>query len=155
MTRYQTIPVSLNVTDNNRALVVGGGKIALQKIEWLKKFNMQVRVVAMTVIPPVDELAQRGEIRLSLKPYDGLEDGIAMVIAATGDETVNRRVYRDAVSKGIPVNVVDVPELCTFFVPSVVSRGRLQMTIASSGDAPALCRRLRRELAVQIRAAPS
>ncbi|MBN2528442.1 MAG: uroporphyrinogen-III C-methyltransferase [Deltaproteobacteria bacterium] len=146
MTAYQTIPVSLNVTHNNRALVVGGGHIALQKIEWLLKFNMAVNVVATDVREEIDALAKAGTIRLQRKPYDGLDEGLALVIAATNDESVNRAVFRDARAKSIPVNVVDVPEMCTFFVSSVISRGRLQMTIASNGDAPALCRRLRKEV---------
>ena len=146
MAAWQTIPISLNVTDNNRALLIGGGKIAFQKIEWLQKFNMQISVVAIDIIAPIEKLAADGDIRLERKPYDGLDDTFAMVIAATNDEAVNRQVYADAVALGIPVNVVDVPELCTFFVSSVVSRGRLQMTVASNGDAPALCKRLRREM---------
>ena len=143
---WQTIPVSLNVTRNNRALVIGGGKIALQKIEWLKKFGMHVNVVAMDVIGPIATLATAGEIQLKQQLYQGMDARYALVIAATNDPLVNRKVSEDAIAAGIPVNVVDVPELCTFFVSSVISRGRLQMTIASNGDAPALCKRLRREM---------
>ena len=146
MNRYRTIPISLNVTQNNRAMVVGGGNIALQKIEWLQKFNMNVDVVATEVLDEIREMGSRGAIRVISEPFSGLEDGYALVIAATDDEAVNRQVYADATAKSIPVNVVDVPELCTFFVPSVISRGRLQMTVSSNGDAPALCKRLRKEL---------
>jgi uroporphyrin-III C-methyltransferase / precorrin-2 dehydrogenase / sirohydrochlorin ferrochelatase len=105
-----------------------------------------VDVVATEVLDDIREMGSRGVIRVISEPYRGLGDSYALVIAATDDETVNRQVYADATAKSIPVNVVDVPELCTFFVPSVISRGRLQMTVSSNGDAPALCKRLRKEL---------
>jgi precorrin-2 dehydrogenase/sirohydrochlorin ferrochelatase len=67
----------------------------------------------------------------------------ALVIAAAGSREINQSIYREAVQKGIPVNVVDDPELCTFFFPAVVCRNDLVIGITTSGSYPALSRYMR------------
>ncbi|HDH02543.1 MAG TPA: bifunctional precorrin-2 dehydrogenase/sirohydrochlorin ferrochelatase, partial [Nitrospirae bacterium] len=70
--------------------------------------------------------------------------GAFIVIASTSDMDVNRKVSGDA--GNIPVNVVDVPALCTFIVPSVIKRGKLTIAVSTSGASPALSRSIREEL---------
>jgi len=69
-----------------------------------------------------------------------------LVIGATDDEALNRRVHRDAEKRGILCNIADRPEICNFILPSVVRRGDLTISISTSGRSPALAKKLRKEL---------
>jgi precorrin-2 dehydrogenase/sirohydrochlorin ferrochelatase len=69
-----------------------------------------------------------------------------LVIAATADRGVNETVSRDAQAAGRLVNVVDVPELCTFFVPAVLRRGTLYIAVSTEGAFPALAKKIKADL---------
>jgi precorrin-2 dehydrogenase/sirohydrochlorin ferrochelatase len=71
--------------------------------------------------------------------------GATLVIGATNDNAVNKRVFQDALKAGIPVNVVDDPAHCTFIVPSVFTKGPFQIAVSTGGAAPALAAKLRRQ----------
>ena len=73
-------------------------------------------------------------------------DGAALAIAATDDQAVNAAVARAAGERGIPVNVVDQPGLCSFYLPAVVRRGGLVIGVSTSGASPSLARRIRERL---------
>ena len=72
------------------------------------------------------------------------------MIASSDDEEVNRAVYEEATRRNIPCNVVDVPELCGFFVPAMFSRGDLKIAFSSNGQSPALMGGLRRMFEKEI-----
>ncbi len=132
-------------------LVVGGGTIALRKVQGLLSFDAQVRAVSPQAVPELTALAAHGEIEWKEKSYErGDLEGMLLVISATDDMETNRRVAEDARAAGIPVNVVDQPELCTFTVPSIVQRGDLVIAIQTGGRSPALARRLREELELRF-----
>src|SRR5258708_36727592 len=76
--------------------------------------------------------------------------GCVLVYAATDDPKLHRELAAEARSLGVPINVVDVPELCTFIAPAVVKRGALQIAISTGGAAPAFAARLRRNLEDQF-----
>ena len=137
-------PVMLDVTDR-RCLVVGGGGVALRKVQGLVEEGAAVTVVAPEVVAPLDEMAAKGEIELFKRGYrDGEAVGFALVFAATDDRTVNERVFGDADDAGIWVNVADVPDICSFHLPARVRRGPLQLAFGSQGEAPFAVARLRR-----------
>jgi uroporphyrin-III C-methyltransferase/precorrin-2 dehydrogenase/sirohydrochlorin ferrochelatase len=137
-------PVMLAV-HKQRCLLVGGGGVALRKLDGLLAHGARVTVVAPEPIPAVEHLAETGRIVLERRPYaDGEAADHSLVIAATDDREVNRRVYADAERAGVWVNVVDDPPLCTFHLPARVQRGTLQLAIASEGVAPFAVRRLRK-----------
>jgi uroporphyrin-III C-methyltransferase/precorrin-2 dehydrogenase/sirohydrochlorin ferrochelatase len=128
-------------------LVVGGGEVALRKIEGLLAEGARATVVAPRVVPEIEELERRGAVVLHRRPHrDGDGAGFALVLAATDDRAVNARVSEEARAAGIWVNVADDPELCTFHLPARIQRGALQLTIASDGGAPFVVRRLRQVL---------
>lgn len=132
-------PIFLRI-EKKVCVVIGAGEVALRKIESLRRAGAIVKVIAPEGDVP-------GEIEHIRRPYaSGDLEGASLVIAATDDEKTNREVFEDARSRNIPVNVVDKPPLCTFFVPSVVERGDLRIAISTGGKCPALAKKLRKHL---------
>jgi uroporphyrin-III C-methyltransferase/precorrin-2 dehydrogenase/sirohydrochlorin ferrochelatase len=128
-------------------LVVGGGEVALRKIEGLLAEGARVTVTAPEAVPAVEDLAAGGAIELRRRRHHaGDVAGFTLVFAATDDREANARVFEEARDAGIWVNVADDPEHCTFHLPARVQRGALQLAVASDGGAPFVVRRLRQML---------
>ncbi len=143
-------PVFLQLNDRP-CLVVGGGEVAERKARLLRKAGARVRVVAPSLGPGLAALRQAGEIEHregGFRPGD--LDGVALVIAATDDAAVNREVSRLARQRGLPVNVVDAPDLCSFIVPSIIDRSPVVVAVSSGGASPVLARLLRARLETLI-----
>jgi uroporphyrin-III C-methyltransferase/precorrin-2 dehydrogenase/sirohydrochlorin ferrochelatase len=124
-------------------LVVGGGAVALQKARALRKAGADVTAVSPAFSPAFQRLAVR---RLRRRFRAGDVAGRVLVIAATDSPEVNRAVFDAAVARRIPVNVVDVPELCSFIVPAIVRRGPVVVAISTGGQSPSLAKALRRQI---------
>ncbi len=130
-----------------RCLVVGAGRVALEKITSLLSAEADVRVLAPRIHSEIAALAADGRLEIlerSFSPDDLAES--FLVIAATGDLAVNAAVYDAAVERGILCNSVDDPPHCDFYFGSVVSRGDLQIAISTAGHSPALAQQLRKEI---------
>jgi len=126
---------------------VGGGQVASRKVATLIDYGARVRVIAPELVPELAGLADAGSIEWGPRAYvRGDLGGAYLVICATDAEEVNRAVFAEADEAGTLVNVVDVPELCTFIVPSIVRRDPLQIAISTGGASPAISKRLRRRL---------
>lgn len=129
-------------------LVVGGGRVGLEKVEGLLASGARVTVVAPQVVPELEtlpvELVRRGYLPEDL-------DGRFLVVAATSTPSVNRRVFRDAEARALLCNVVDVPELCSFILPAVHREGPIAVAISTGGASPALAQRLRDDIARVVR----
>ncbi len=139
-------PVMLNV-EGRRCLVVGGGGIALRKVEGLLSEGAQVTVVAPEPIQSLRELAEKGEIQLERRSYrKGEVAEYALGFAATDDRGVNQQVYEDGDKAGLWINVADEPDICSFHLPARLKRGAFQLVVASAGEAPFVVRRLRQLL---------
>ena len=133
-------PIVLNLS-GRRAVVVGGGEVALRKARALADAGAEVRVVAPEFTAG---FAEDGRFECLAARYEKRHlEGALVAVAATDDEAVNRCVAEDARSAGVLVNVVDRPELCDFIVPAQVRRGDLLIAISTGGAAPSLARRLR------------
>lgn len=139
-------PLFINLS-GKKALIVGGGKVAERKAGILQGFDAAVTLVSPTATPAIRAAAQAGAIRLLTRDYQSDDmDGAALVIAATGDQDVDRRVHRDARRRGIPLNVADDPGLCTFFFPAVVHRSDFVIGVTTSGSYPALSKYARQRI---------
>lgn len=128
-------------------MIIGGGNVALAKTEALAASNASVEVLAKRITPELQALLRTTGGRAIVGEYhrDAIE-GAKMVVAATENSELNQRIYEDAKSFHIPVNVVDNPELCDFIFPAVVNRGKLQIAISSSGINPTLARLIKRRI---------
>jgi uroporphyrin-III C-methyltransferase/precorrin-2 dehydrogenase/sirohydrochlorin ferrochelatase len=135
-------PLMLKVKGQS-CLIVGGGAVALQKARALRKAGAKVTAVSPAFTPAFRRLAVR-RIRRRFRAADVARR--TLVIAATDSTDVNRAVSAACRKRGIPVNVVDVPELCTFIVPSILRRGPVVVAVSTGGQSPSLAKALRRRL---------
>lgn len=126
-------------------IVVGGGEVAFRKVEVLLRFEADLIIIAPEVSSSINELENQGKINILRKEYSEQDiDGAFLIIAATSSSRVNESVFRDARKRNIPVNIVDDPEKCTFFFPSVIKRGDLTIGVSTSGTYPALSKKIRK-----------
>ncbi len=140
------VPIYL-VGTSLRCLVVGGGVVAQRKAENLRACGAAVTVVSPRATPRLSALAKQSSLRwLPQKYRSSCMNGVNLVVGATNDPAVNQRVYRDACALGIPVNIVDDPAHCTFIVPSVLTKGPIQIAVSTGGAAPLVAAKLRREI---------
>ncbi|MGH2520225.1 MAG: precorrin-2 dehydrogenase/sirohydrochlorin ferrochelatase family protein [Chloroflexota bacterium] len=133
--------------DGRRAVVVGGGHVAARKVQALRGRGAQVQVVAPELCEQLRE--QRDQAVIDVIPRGFREadlEGAFLVIAATDDRAVNGRVFAEAERRGLLCNVVDVPELCSFIVPSVISRGDLTVAVSTGGLSPSTAKLVRERL---------
>jgi len=134
------LPICIDVRGRT-CLVVGGGEVALRKVELLVGAGARVRIVAPELCAALRALARRAAITVARRPYAApdLRD-VELVIAATDRTGVNARVAAHARARGVPVNVVDDPALCTFIMPAIVDRSPVLVAVSTAGASPALAR---------------
>jgi len=139
-------PIFLKLA-GRRCLVVGAGRIAEAKIESLLTTGAQVHVVAPRGTQTVQRWARDERISWAARAFEPADlEQVSLVITATGCETVNQQIFREACARGILCNSADDPEHCNFYCSAVVRRGPLQIAISTGGNSPALAQRLRQEL---------
>lgn len=137
--------------EGKQCLVVGAGKVGEPKIAGLLDAGANIRVVSIDATPTVREWARNGRVELELRPFtnDDLH-GAFLVAAATTSRTLNERISNEAKRLGILCNIVDVPDLCDFYYPSVVRRGDLQIAVSTAGQSPSLAQKIRQQLEKQF-----
>lgn len=126
-------------------VIIGGGHVALEKMEKLLTFGAKLTVVASDICDGIKRY--NNILTLIEEDYKGdfLEDA-DYVIAATDDHLLNERIYTDAKARKLMVNAVDQPDICDFIFPSVIQRGRLVVGVSSSGAGPQVAIRLREKI---------
>jgi precorrin-2 dehydrogenase / sirohydrochlorin ferrochelatase len=147
MTYY---PIHLDVRDRP-CLVVGGGGVGTRKVSGLLGCGARVTLVSPEITDTLTELARAGRITLHRRAFQESDiDGAFLVMGATDDEDLNRRIHAAAEARGVLCNIADRPEICHFILPAVIRRGDLTVTVSTSGRSPALAKALRRELEGQF-----
>ena len=134
--------------EGRRCLVVGGGPVATEKTEKLLDHGAAVRLVSPEITPELAELVARGAVdEFHRRPYRPSDlEGCFLVIAATNLDAINRMVWQDAEALNMLCNVVDVPPLCNFIVPSIVRRGELAIAVSTGGASPVVAKHIRLQL---------
>ena len=141
-------PMFIDLKDKP-VLIVGGGAVALRKLEKLRPYGPALTVVAPEISPEI-EAAPDVTVRHRAFQREDLCPPPAMVIAATDDRETNHTVAALCREKNIPVNVADDPAACTFLFPALVQQGEFSAGISTGGASPTAAAyfkdRLRREL---------
>ncbi len=146
MNRNSYYPLYLDL-DGRSVVVIGAGQVAWRKIAALLDYGARVRVIAPEAVPAIERMAREGALTWECRTYrPGDCSDAVLVFGATGIPEVDRAVFDEARDNRQPINVVDVPPLCSFIVPSIVRRGPLQIAISTSGAAPTVAKQIRREL---------
>lgn len=139
-------PVYLDI-QNRKALVVGGGSVGSRKVKTLLDCGAVVSVVSTEVSGTLAQYARRGLVELINRAYRPSDlDGMFLVIGATDDEALNRKISNDAQRLGKLCNIADRPEACNFILPSIVNRGDLTIAVSTAGKSPAFAKHLRKSL---------
>jgi uroporphyrin-III C-methyltransferase / precorrin-2 dehydrogenase / sirohydrochlorin ferrochelatase len=143
-------PIFLKL-ENKPILVVGGGKVSEQKIKGLLDVNANVTVVSPQVTEWIDTLVSEKKITLWRREYlENDVEGFFLVFAATNNPVVHQQIFNDAASHNIPVNVVDVPDLCNFYLASIFHDGDLKIAVSTNGKSPTLGKIIRGRIAEEF-----
>jgi precorrin-2 dehydrogenase/sirohydrochlorin ferrochelatase len=143
-------PVYLDVK-GRRCLVVGGGHVGTRKVGTLLQCGAEVTVISHEVTTELSEMAEQGCIDLRLRDYRSSDlDHVFLVICATDDQPLNRKVHQDAEAAHRLCNIADQPGLCNFVLPSIINQGSLSIAISTAGKSPAFAKFLRRQLQEQF-----
>lgn len=131
-------------------LIVGGGEVGLEKLSFLLKSSPQAKVnlVGKTIKEEIQDLAKsHPSVTLYERAYFP-EDltGMQLALIATEDQETNIEIQQEAKSRGILVNVADTPELCDFYLGSIVTKGDLKIGISTNGKSPTIAKRLKETL---------
>ena len=137
-------PLFVNL-DKSPVLVVGGGEIAERKINLIIKANAKVEVLARKFSPNVENLINKNKLKKIKSNLDisTLDSNYSLIIAATDNKQINKKLFNFANKNNILINVVDQPDLCTCTFGSIVERGDLVVAISTGGNAPVFARNLR------------
>ncbi len=139
-------PVNLDIQNRN-CLVVGGGRVGVRKVGTLVQCGASVTVVSPEVLPKIIQMAKEGDILLKTRPYRSSDlVGMFLVIGATDDEALNRRIHADAEAGNLLCNIADRPKICNFILPSIIQRGDFVMAISTAGKSPAFAKHVRKNL---------
>ncbi len=139
-------PVNLDV-QNRECLVVGGGTVSERKVKTLLECAALVTVVTTDATESLQALATEKCIDLRRKAYESSDMvGKYLVIGATDNEEVNKKISEDAANRGLLCNIADRPAACSFVLPAIVRQGDLLIAISTSNKSPAVARRIRQNL---------
>ncbi len=139
---YFPMFVELN---NKLCIVIGGGRVAYRKIRALLDFEAKVIAIAPEFCESI--LTLENQIITKYKSYDTSDIKEAdLVIAATSDPDLNKRISRECMEHKIPVNVVDVKEECSFIFPAYVKKGALTVGVTSSGKSPVISQKIKKKI---------
>lgn len=145
----QYYPVMLDVR-GRRAVVVGGDRVAVEKASHLLASGALVTAISPTFCAAFRTLAQHAGTPLTLvcKEYAGtdIDGAFLVVLAATSDPALVDRVWDDTQRARALVNVVDVPDRCSYIIPSILRRGHLTIAVSTEGASPSLAKRIRQRL---------
>jgi precorrin-2 dehydrogenase/sirohydrochlorin ferrochelatase len=148
---YPLYPVALKL-EGRLAVVVGGGEIAHRKTTEILKAGARVWAIAPEWPADFESLEADPEtggrlLRVTRRFTAGDLVGAFLVVAATDDVPTQRAVARAAEAQGVLCNVVDVNDLCSFYVPATLRRGSLAIAVQTDGKFPLLAVALRDRLA--------
>lgn len=130
--------------ENQNCLVVGGGVVALRKIEKLLPFNPNITVVSPKVHKEILSIKNINIIKRKFDFNDLKEK--SFVITATDDKVLNKEIYNSCKENNIPVNTVDDKDNCSFIFPALARNNGVTVAISTSGKSPIYAKYLRKKI---------
>ncbi|MDD6531968.1 MAG: bifunctional precorrin-2 dehydrogenase/sirohydrochlorin ferrochelatase [Ruminococcus sp.] len=130
--------------ENQNCLVVGGGVVALRKIEKLLPFNPNITVVSPKIHKEILSIENINIINRKFDFNDLKEK--SFVITATDDKVLNKEIYNSCKENNIPVNTVDDKDNCSFIFPALAKNNSVTVAISTSGKSPLYAKYLRQKI---------
>ena len=146
-------PIFLKL-EEMRLLIVGGGNVAMEKLNSVLKNSPQteIEIVAPFVSEDIKKISrERSNVHFSerrIGPFD--LDLAQIIIVAVDDKSVSEWVHLQAKAKGKLINVADTPGLCDFYLGSIVNKGHLKIAISTNGKSPTMAKRLKEILSEAV-----
>ena len=139
-------PIYLNI-QGRKCVVAGAGRVARRKIRSFLDHGASVEVVSPEIDPHIRQWANENLLRIWEEPYSRrrLENAF-LVVGATNNAEVNRKIAQDARESGILCNIVDQPQLSDFITPATGKKGNISVSVSTGGKSPALARKVRDHL---------
>ncbi len=153
MESNKLFPIFLKLESIN-ILVVGGGKVALEKMSAIKRADRDARVelIGKDILPELIKLvSEMPNVNFQNREFEN--DDITkhnLVISATDNKLLQIQIKKVCEEKGILCNVADTPDLCDFYLSSVVQKGNLKIAISTNGKSPTLAKRIKEFLEEMI-----
>lgn len=136
-------PSYINLT-NKKILLIGGGNIALEKLEKLTDFSKDITVITKDISSQFLDFAQLYNIPIEKRAYTrGDIDGFDIVVVATNEISLHKEIFNESRDSRVLVNSVDNTAYCDFIFPSYIKKGDLTISISTSGASPAMAKRIR------------
>mgnify|MGYP000047119173 CR=1 FL=1 len=143
------LPLNVDIADRP-CLLVGGGSVARRKASLLLRAKARLTIVAPVIDDDLGAMAKREGATLHRRAFrDSDVQAHNLIVVATSDTALNRRIGALAQAAGLLVNVVDTPRASNVIFPAMIDRSPLILSVSSSGSAPVLSRKLRTELEQQ------
>jgi uroporphyrin-III C-methyltransferase/precorrin-2 dehydrogenase/sirohydrochlorin ferrochelatase len=135
---------------NKTIAVIGSGEQAAQKIRLLMKTTAHIRLISREPNDELKALINEGAISWETDKFN--EDHISdcQLVYAASEPEINERVMLLANQLGIPVNVVDEPDMCSFITPAIVDRDPIVIAIGTEGAAPVMARKIKSKLETEL-----
>jgi uroporphyrin-III C-methyltransferase/precorrin-2 dehydrogenase/sirohydrochlorin ferrochelatase len=133
--------------DGRRVVIAGGGEAAAAKARLLAETSARIVLVGTPVSAAARQAVEAAGGEVHERPFEWDDAcAAALVFAAHGEEARDRAVVNAARLAGVPVNAVDRPEICDFYVGALVNRAPVAVAISSTGTGPVLARHLRAKI---------
>ncbi|MDX4037955.1 precorrin-2 dehydrogenase/sirohydrochlorin ferrochelatase family protein [Aliarcobacter skirrowii] len=127
--------------DDKRVLIVGGGNIALEKLEHLLNFSKNITLIAKEFNSEVKQIVDEQNLKFAVKEYEkGDIKDFDIVIAAVDDKALQESIYFETRDYKILCNCVDYKQYCDFIFPAYIKQGDLTIAISTSGTSPAFAK---------------
>jgi len=145
----QLFPVFIKL-NTIHTILVGAGPVGLEKLTAIlgNSPDARVTVIGLEILPELQELADKHEgVTVLQKEFVAADlDGADLVVAATNNELLNQEIRIQANQRNLLVNFADKPDLCNFYLGSIVKKGDLKIAISTNGKSPTIAKRLKEVL---------
>ena len=143
------LPIFLDLADK-KCVVVGGGEVAQRKAKLLLRASAKVNIISVEFTQSLRELSDSRSTLIEQAFTPSHLAGAALIVAATDSAKTNKEVAKIATELNIPVNVVDMPELCSCIMPALIDRSPVVIAVSTGGNSPVLTRKIKELVEVAL-----
>jgi len=130
--------------DNKRVLIIGGGKIANDKLTHLLEFTKKIAIITPTVSTEMSTIINQNSLHLDKRSYEvGDIENYDVVVCAIDNIPLQQSIFEESRKYRCLYNCVDIKECCDFIFPAYIKKGDLTVAISTAGGSPALTKQLR------------